>query len=344
MSALKNTTPDEKPRARLSLSGDRFEDLAILGLLVAIVIVFSVISPSGTFFAAQNFRNIGLDTSETLVLAVGMTFLLVAGALDLSVGSVVIFSGVVAAKVMVSIIGTGTSTPHLAIGILAAVVAAMAAGTAWGMINGWLTVKWRIPAFITTLATSGAALGLALVWTKGIPVAGLPLSLQTGFGTGEVVGIPYPVIVAAAVAAIAWVVLARTRFGMRSYAIGGNAEAARRSGIKVDRHLILLFAIMGLLAGVVGIIDVSRFDSASVAGHDQDALNAIAAAVIGGTSLFGGRGRIAGTIIGALIPSVLTNGFIIMSVQPYWQQVAVAAVLVAAVTIDQARRRRLLRA
>jgi ribose transport system permease protein len=328
-------------RRRLTLSGDRFEDLAILGLLVGIVVVFGILSPSGTFLAATNFRNIGLDTAEILVLAVGMTLLLVAGALDLSVGPLVIFAAVASSKTMVSIVGDGASPHHVGLAIVAGTLVAVVAGTAWGLVNGFLTVKLKIPAFITTLATAGIALGLALVWTKGLPVSGVPPTLQTSFGLGTILGIPWPVVIAAIVAAVGWVALARTRFGVRTYAIGGNAEAARRAGIRVDRHLIGLFALMGLLAGIVGIIDVSRFGGGQVAGHTDDALNAIAAAVIGGTSLFGGRGRIAGTIIGALIPGVLRNGFIILGVQPYWQQVAVGAVLLGAVYVDQSRRRRL---
>lgn len=332
--------PDARGR-RLRLTSESVEELAILGLLVAIVIAFSVLSPSGTFFAADNFKNIALDASEILILAVGMTLLLVAGALDLSVGSLVIFTAVVSAKVIVAVVGSGPGTPHLALALILGVLAGLAAGAVWGLINGGLTVKARIPAFITTLATAGMALGLALVWTKGLPVSGVPLQLQSSFGLGSVLGIPWPVVVAAVVAAVGWVTLSRTRFGLRTYAIGANAEAARRAGVRVSRHMIVLFMVMGLLAGIVGVVDVARFDTGSVSGHTDDALNAIAAAVIGGTSLFGGRGRIAGTIIGALIPAVLRNGFIIVGVQPYWQQVAVGAVLLAAVFIDQTRRRRL---
>ena len=137
-----------------------------------------------------------------------------------------------------------------------------------------------------------------------------------------------------------WVVLSQTRYGLRTYAIGALAEAATRAGINVRRHTLTLYALMGLLAGIVGVMDVSRFATASIAGHAQDALAAIAAVVIGGTSLFGGRGRMGGTVIGALIPAMLSNGFIIMDVQPYWQNVAVGAVLMLAVYVDQERRRR----
>jgi ribose transport system permease protein len=137
-----------------------------------------------------------------------------------------------------------------------------------------------------------------------------------------------------------WLVLSQTRFGLRTYALGASVEATARAGINVRRHTLALYALMGLLAGVVGVMDVSRFASASIAAHTQDNLAAIAAVVIGGTSLFGGKGRMGGTIIGAFIPAVLRNGFILMGVQPYWQNVAVGAVLILAVYVDQVRRRR----
>ena len=139
---------------------------------------------------------------------------------------------------------------------------------------------------------------------------------------------------------VLWVVLAQTRYGLRTYAIGANAEAARRAGVNVRRHTASLYILMGVLAGIVGFMDLARFDTASIAAHTQDNLAAIAAVVIGGTSLFGGKGRMSGTIIGAFIPAILRNGFILMDVQPFWQNVAVGTVLIIAVYIDQVRRRR----
>ena len=137
-----------------------------------------------------------------------------------------------------------------------------------------------------------------------------------------------------------WIVLSQTRFGLRTYAIGSSLDAAKRAGINVRLHILTLYALMGLLAGIVGVMDVARFATASIAAHTQDNLAAIAAVVIGGTSLFGGKGRMGGTVIGAFIPAILRNGFILMDVQPYWQNVAVGAVLIAAVYVDQERRRR----
>jgi ribose transport system permease protein len=148
-----------------------------------------------------------------------------------------------------------------------------------------------------------------------------------------------PVLSAAIVTALLWVVLSQTRFGMRTYAIGANPEAARRAGINVDGHMLILYALVGALAGLVGVIDIARFSTATVSGYSNIALQAITAVIIGGTSLWGGRGRMSGTVVGAFIPATLTSGFVIMNVQPFWQNVAIGCVLILAVFIDQYRRR-----
>jgi ribose transport system permease protein len=186
-----------------------------------------------------------------------------------------------------------------------------------------------------------AALGLAEVWTGGYNVSGVPLSVQNNFGLAKLAGaIPLPVVVAVVVAILCWMLLHRTRFGMRTFAVGANLEAARRVGISINVHRFLLYVLMGGLAGLVGVIDVARFDTASIGSHTMDPLSAIAAVVIGGTSLFGGRGSIGGTVIGALIPVVLADGFVIVGINPFWQNVAIGFVLISAVYIDQMRRRR----
>jgi ribose transport system permease protein len=337
-----STTATARARA---LSG-RFDSLGIFAILIVLVAVFAIWAPSGTFFTTANAKNIALDASEILILAGGMTLLLIAAGIDLSIGSVVVFSAIAAAKVMGAIAGTSDQMalgefPHAGSAIAVGIPAAILAGAAWGLANGLLTVKFRIPPFITTLATLGIALGLAQVWTGGINVQTVPTQLQESFGLGSLFGvIPWPVVVAGTIIGALWILLARTRFGLRTYAIGASREAARRAGVRVDRHLIVLYVLMGALAGVTGVIDVARFNTASIAGHEQDALSAIAAVVIGGTSLFGGRGRITGTIVGALIPAVLANGFVIVGVQPFWQNVAVGCVLLIAVYLDQLRRRR----
>jgi ribose transport system permease protein len=321
------------------------ESTFLVVVLGALVLGFTLLTPRGTFFGTANLLNIALDTSEILVLAAGMTFVIIAAGIDLSIGSVVVFSAVAFAEIMSHIAGTsgalGGQPKHLAVAIGCGVAASLVAGLGWGLFNGYLIGYRNIPAFVVTLGTLGMALGLAQVITGGVDVAGVPYALQTSLGSGKApFGIPWLVVLAAAVTGVLWLVLSQTRFGLRTYALGASAEATARAGINVRRHTLALYALMGLLAGVVGVMDVSRFASASIAAHTQDNLAAIAAVVIGGTSLFGGKGKMGGTIIGAFIPAVLRNGFILMGVQPYWQNVAVGAVLILAVYVDQVRRRR----
>jgi ribose transport system permease protein len=330
---------------RFASLGDAWIALILLGL----VVVFTVVTPSGSFLSPTNFRDIALDTSEVLLLAAGQTFIIIAAGIDLSIGSLVIFSAVVAAKLMVNLSGTpqgiGSSVyPHLALGLVVGVLGALISGAAWGFFNGYITVRWQVPPFIVTLGSLGMALGASQIITGGLNVPNVPPQIQDVFGAGSMFGlIPWLVVVAAVVVGLLWTLLARTRYGLYTYAVGSNLEAARRAGVNTDRHVISVYILMGLLCGLVGILDVARFDTASIGAHTQDNLAAIAAVVIGGTSLYGGRGHMGGTIIGAFIPAVLRNGFILMYVEPFWQNVAVGAVLIVAVYIDQLRRRRLMR-
>jgi ribose transport system permease protein len=302
----------------------------ILLVQLLLVIVFSVMKP-GEFATADNLRNIASDASILLVLGIGMTFVIITAGIDLSVGSVLVFSGVVAAKAM-----TDLSFPPL-LGLLVAV----AAGTAWGVLNGVLVAKAKIPALIVTLGTLGMALGAAQLITTGIDVTGVDNGLSNQIGFGRIFGqIPILVVIAVVVAGIGAAVLALTRFGRYTLAVGSNPEAVRRAGINVDRHLIKVYGLMGMLAGFAGFLNLARFSSTTIAGHATDNLQAIAGVVLGGTSLFGGLGSAIGTVIGVLIPVTLQYGFVVVGVQPFWQTVAVGAVLIVAVYFDQLRRRK----
>ena len=208
------------------------------------------------------------------------------------------------------------------------------------MLNGVLVAKARIPAFIVTLGTLGMSLGAALLITGGVDEREVPFKLTSTIGIGRLLGIPYLVLISVAVALVFGIVLAQTRFGRHTYAIGSNEEAARRAGVAVDRHLIKIYALAGTLSGLAGFMNLARFGTTTIGGHATDNLNAIAAVVIGGTSLFGGVGSILGTFFGVFIPAVLGNGFVIVGVQAFWQQVAVGAVLIVAVYLDQLRRSR----
>jgi ribose transport system permease protein len=323
----------------------KLETGPLAGLLVAMIVIFWLISPAGRFLSSMNIRNIALDTSEMLVLSAGEMLIIVAAGLDLSIGSLVVFSAVVGAKVLVALSGNAAQVaqfnyPHLALGITAGVAVAVLAGLGWGLVNGLLTAKWGVPPFIVTLGTLSVALGLAQVITGGLNVPNIPPALQSSYGSGTFLGIPWLVWTAAVVVAVMWILLELTRYGLHTYAIGASHEAARRAGINVRLHVISLYALMGALAGIVGVMDVARFDTASIFAHTLDNLTAITSAVIGGTSLFGGRGRMLGTVIGAFIPAILRNGFVIIGVQPFWQNVALGTVLITAVYIDQMRRRR----
>ncbi|GAA5050142.1 ribose transport system permease protein [Thermocatellispora tengchongensis] len=335
--------PEAGARRRRAIGAQRLSDATILLLLIGMIAAFSVLTPAGTFLSLSNFESVLLTASQLLILSCGTTFLLIAGGLDLSIGAVTVFSAVVVAKVMGALAGTAAQAadfqyPNLAVAVAAAVGGGLAVGLGWGVLNGVLAVRTRIPPFIATLATGGIVLGLASVWTDGQNVQNVPLPFQTGFGLGKLFGVvPWPIVIAAVVTAVSWVLLAKTRFGLHTYAMGANLEAARRAGIDVGRHMVLLYAGMGALCGLVAIIDVGRFGTASITSHSGDGLAAIAAVVIGGTSLFGGRGRISGTIVGALIPAVLQSGFVIMDVQPFWQNVAVGVVLLVAVYVDQVK-------
>jgi ribose transport system permease protein len=308
--------------------------VSIALILVGVICVFSTLRFE-EFFAVANARNIATDAAVLLVLATGLTFVVITAGIDLSVGAVLVFSGVAAAKAMNEVGGDDWGV------ILVGLVTAVAAGCAWGLLNGFLVTKANIPAFIVTLGTLGMALGSALLITGGVDERDVPFKLIETIGSGRLFGeIPYLVLIAAAVALVFGLILAQTRFGRYTYATGSNLEGVRRSGVNVDRHLIKVYALCGTLAGLAGFLALARFGTTSISGHSTDNLDAIAAIVIGGTSLFGGVGTILGTVVGVFIPAVLRNGFVIVGVQPFWQQVAVGAVLIVAVYLDQLRRSR----
>ncbi len=299
--------------------------------LVALVIFFWAWSPAA-FGTVDNLRNITLDTSILLIIAVGATYVIITAGIDLSVGAILVFSGIVSAKAMEAL-GSGTGSVLLGLAI------ALGCGVGWGIVNGLLVAFARVPAFIATLGTFSAATGLGLIITDGLDVRSVPPSLVENVGNADLFGqIPYLVIIAIVVAVLAAILLAKTTFGRYTYAIGSNQEAARRVGINVELHLVKVYAFAGLVAGLAGYLSLARFATTTIGGHATDNFQAITAVVLGGTSLFGGIGTIAGTVIGAFIPTVLNNGLVIVGVVPFWQQVAVGAILVTAVYFDQWRR------
>ncbi len=304
----------------------------ILVLLVVIVAIFGIAEPH-TFLTVFNIRSIVQNTSIYAVLGVGMTFVIITGGIDLSIGSVLVFSGVVASRVMAAMGGQGWGTA------LVGAVVACACGLCWGLFNGLMIAKAKVPALVVTLGSLGAALGLAQIITKGLDLREAPEALVNDVGFGNVVWqVPTLSVIAAVVVVVGIVVLHRTPFGLYTYAVGSNAEAGRRVGLKVDLHLIKVYALAGFLAGLAGILNLAFFQSTTISGQSNTPLNVIAGVAIGGTSLFGGVGSVFGTVVGLFIPSVLQNGFVQTNLQPFWQQVVVGAVLIAVVYLDQTRR------
>lgn len=304
---------------------------AYMGVILVLLVVFFTVLRPNTFASAFNIRNVFLDASVLLVLSVGMTFVMIAGGFDLSIGSVLVFAGVAAAKAMEAM---GTDN---ALTLIVGMAVSLVAGLFWGLFNGYCIARLRVSALITTLGTMGAVLGLAYLVTNGNDVRTVPNTL-IAIGTGVIVGVPWLVVITAVVALIGGIVLHMTRFGRHTFLVGSNPEAARRAGIDVGRHLLALYALSGLLAGFAAMLSLGRFSTTTLEGHTNDPLEAITAVVLGGTSLYGGRGTVIGTVVGVFIPAVLANGFIIMGVQPFWQMVVIGFVVIAAVYADQLKR------
>jgi len=307
--------------------------------LVLIIAVFAVMKPSA-FLGSYNIKTIFINASVALCLSVGMTFVIITAGIDLSVGSVLVFAGVIALKVMIALAGGANASAGAGWGtIIVGVLAGLGVGAGWGVLNGLLIARLEIPPLIVTLGSFGAALGLADVLTGGVDLSGVPTQFGSTIGGGSVGPIPVLVLVAGIVTIVFGLILHTTRFGRYTYAIGSNTEAARRAGINVDLHLIKIYGLSGLLSGLGGVLSLAYFTTTTISGHETDNLTAISAVVIGGTSLFGGVGAMAGTVVGVFIPVVLASGLVIVGVQSFWQQVMIGVILVAAVYFDQLRRR-----
>lgn len=322
-----------------------------IGLFVILIAVgFGIASSlehgSPVYLKVDNLLAIGLNASQIMVLAVGMTFMIGAGHLDLSVGQSLILSSVLAAKAMVAVGGTPAEVtagfyPNLGLAIAVGVAVALLSGGLVGLVNGLLVTRLRLTSFIVTLAMSGITYGIALVLTSAANVPYIPDAIQQGFGGFKIAGfVPAPLLLALVIAGALWWVLRRTRFGMRTLAIGSSQEASIRAGVDVAGHTVRLFVLMGMLVGVAAVIDIARNANTNVVGHQTDNLQAIAAVVLGGTSLFGGIATVGGSILGTLIPVMLQNGLVIMQVQPFFQFVVVGVILILAVYFDQRRRER----
>jgi ribose transport system permease protein len=299
----------------------RLESLAVLVLLGAVT---SVLTPY--FLSLGNILNIFLATSVIGIIALGSTFVISMAAIDLSVGSLLAVSAVFGALMIKPL---GLPWPS-------AVIVSVVTGGLFGLVNGLLVTRARIPSFIVTLGMLGIARGLAYILTNGRAIYDLPDPLVF-LGQGRILGIPMPVIIFLALAVVAHMVLLHTRFGCHTLFIGDNITAARVAGLRIGRHQVQVFALSGGLAGLAGLVQMGRINAADPSAGLLIELTAITAAIIGGTNLFGGRGTIIGTLIGALIMGVIQNGLNLMAVQSFYQQVVIGAVLIGAVWLDRLR-------
>lgn len=307
--------------------------IGMLVILLVLIAVFSILKPHA-FLGGFNLRNIALSAAVVGVAAVGQTFVLATGGIDLSVGSMLVFGTVVSTKAMGAMGGISAGWGAVGVGVLVCIVAS----TFWGLVNGLIVTYLRVPALIATLGTLGMALGAAQIVSDGLDVRSVPSVMTNKIGYQNIAGLPVLVLIALAVALVGGFVLWYTGYGVHTKAIGSNPEGALRAGIPVRRHLISIYAVSGALAGMAGAMSLAEFSTTTIGGHTGDNLTTIAGAVLGGTSLFGGVATVFGTTVGILVPVTLQSGFVIVGVQPFWQTFAVGAVLVAAVFVDQLRR------
>jgi ribose transport system permease protein len=295
----------------------QFGTFAVFVVLCAVI---SVLTPH--FFTVTNLLNVAQQTVINALIAVGLTYVIISGGIDLSVGSILAFAGVVMAH-----------TLRLGWPLPLAILAGVGVGAGCGLINGLLISYGRLPPFIATLGMMSVARGGALLATDGRPVSGFNESFRW-LATGEIAGVPVPVVIMVLVYAVAHLVLQRTKFGRYTYAIGGNEEASLLSGVPVRLYKIGIYAVCGALAALSSVLLTARLNSAQpIAGLSYE-LDAIAATVIGGTSLMGGQGSVIGTLIGALIMGVLRNGLNLLGVSSFIQQVVIGLVIIAAVLLD----------
>lgn len=302
------------------------EKLGPLIALVFLVLIITILNPS--FLSVNNLMNLLRQVSVNGFIAFGMTFVILTGGIDLSVGSTLALSGAITA----SFIADGFNPlVAMAIGILT--------GAILGAINGVLISKGGMAPFISTLATMTIYRGATLVFTDGNPITGIGDSNLFNFiGRGYLLGIPFPVILMFICYLLLFVLLHQTTFGRKTYAIGGNEKAAKIAGVKIDKIKILIYTISGVMASISGIILTSRLNSAQPTAGNAFEMDAIAAVVLGGTSLSGGRGRIFGTLVGALIIGTLNNGLNLLGVSSFYQQIVKGLVIVVAVLMDRRKK------
>jgi ribose transport system permease protein len=339
------------PARRMSLA-EFFAQYGIVLVLLVLAASMTVLSPiirdgQQLFLTPRNLIQVALQAAINAIIAVGMTYVITSGGIDLSVGSIVALCGVLSAMVMrdvnsVSVFGLTLSLDGPMAVVLGFLVAVLV-GTLCGLFNGLLITRLSLSPFIATLGTMGIFRGIALVISEGRSIYGFDQEFKNLFAgripISENVELPIAVIVAVLIAVIFWFFLTKTRLGKYAIAIGGSEETARVAGIAVERYKVGLYVLCGFLTGIAGVLLLARLNSGDPTFGGLFELNAIAAVVMGGTRLSGGQGSISGTIVGALVISLVQNAMNIFNVPSYWQQVVIGAVIVFAVVLDQYRKR-----
>ncbi|MDQ3937862.1 MAG: ABC transporter permease [Chloroflexota bacterium] len=317
--------------------GDWLRKYLIIFILVGVVALLAI-ATGGRFLQPQNLINVVRQMTPIALLAIGLTVVIISTGIDLSVGSIVALSAVVATSLAQAPGATNQMYPDLALPVIAPIAAGLLVGAACGFVNGVFIAGFRIPPFIATLGMMTAARGLALMYSGGRPISTLTPEFNI-LGQGVLLGIPVPIILLAIVAVGAHLMLNKTRFGRHVFALGGNEQAARVSGINLRRVKIAIYVFSGLLAGLAGMVVAGRIGSGNPQLGTGAELDAIASAVIGGTSFSGGIGTIWGTIVGALLIGSINTGLDLLNVSPFAQQVVKGVIIVAAIIIDERKRR-----
>lgn len=293
---------------------------------------------SDKFLTVDNGLNVLRQICVNLCLSVGMTIIILSGGIDLSVGSMLALSGAMAAGLLKDGVAIPGTDVFVEVTVSGAILVGVLVGTALGWFNGFVITRFKLPPFVATLGMLSIARGLTMLWTGGFPITRLGDSFDF-IGSGHWLGLPMPVWISAALVALFILAMKRTRFGRHVYAVGGSEKAARLSGLNVRRIKLLVYTLGGALSGVAGLLVTARLDSATPNAGGSYELDSIAAVVIGGTSLNGGRGTIMGTVLGCLIIGVLNNGLVLLEVSPFWQQVIKGLVILVAVAVDKAASR-----
>ncbi len=312
----------------------RFQSVIALLLMC---IILSLLTDR--FLTAENSWNVMRQISVNLIVSVGMTLVILTAGIDLSVGSVLALCGAITAGMLKFGAEFADANIYIGFTLFGAIIGGVVAGSFLGWFNGVFITRFKVPPFVATLAMLTIARGLTMLWTGGFPVTGFESNMAF-IGTGWFLGIPMPVWISAVVVLAAVILTKKTRLGRHIYAVGGNEKAAELSGLNVKRIKVIVYTIAGALAAVGGLIVTSRLDSAQPNAGMGLELDSIAAVVIGGTSLSGGKGTIMGTVQGALIIGVLNNGLVLLNVSPFWQQVVKGFVILLAVVIEKFNERK----